>query len=87
MNHWMFRCQDVSQKISQSMDMPLPRYQRMAIRIHLLMCRYCARFRRQLLNLREICRAEDPEQPGEAPPAPLSEAAKTRIKKRLRSSL
>ena len=34
MKHWMFRCKDVSQKVSQSMDDPLPYYQRMAIRIH-----------------------------------------------------
>jgi predicted anti-sigma-YlaC factor YlaD len=85
MNHWMFRCQDVSQKISQSMDGPLPLLQRLAIRIHLMMCRYCARFLLQLMTLRRLCRAEAPAAPDEETPEPLSEAAKTRIKEKLRS--
>jgi hypothetical protein len=42
MNHWMFRCKDVSQKVSLSMDMSLPLHHRLAIRVHLVMCRYCA---------------------------------------------
>ena len=53
MNHWMFRCNDVSQKVSQSMDDDLPLHQRMAIWIHLLMCRYCLRFRNQMKQLRK----------------------------------
>ena len=48
MNHWMFHCKDVSQKVSQAMDTRLPLYERMAIEIHMRMCRYCARFRSQL---------------------------------------
>ncbi|MDP2644941.1 MAG: hypothetical protein Q8P24_08375 [Desulfobacterales bacterium] len=39
------------------MDHRLPLYQRMLIRMHLLMCRYCARFRRQLMFLRDLCRS------------------------------
>jgi hypothetical protein len=85
MNHWMFRCHDVSQKISQSLDTPLPLWQRMAIRFHLLMCRYCARFHRQLCTLRKLCRTEDPGHPEEETAAALSHTAKTRIKEKLRS--
>ena len=58
MNHWMFRCQDVSQKMSQSMDEPLPLLQHLGIRLHLMMCRYCARCHSQLMTLRKLCRAE-----------------------------
>ena len=51
----MFNCKEVSRRVSESMDHKLPLYQRMLIRIHLLMCRYCARFRRQVMFLRELC--------------------------------
>ena len=43
--HWMFNCKDVSQLISESMDRSLPFYQRVLLRMHLLMCKYCARCR------------------------------------------
>ena len=56
MSHWMFNCKEVSRRVSESMDHSLPLYQRMLIRVHLLMCRYCARFRRQVMFLREFCR-------------------------------
>ncbi len=61
MKHWMFRCNDVSQKVSQSLDASLPFHHRMAVRMHLLMCRYCARFRRQLIMLRTVSRQVDDE--------------------------
>ena len=86
MKHWMFRCQDVSQKISRSMDANLPLHQRIAIRIHLMMCCYCSRFRRQLLTLREICQLEDWIRPDEETAEKLSEEAKTRIKEKVRAS-
>jgi hypothetical protein len=57
MSHWMFNCKEVSRRISESMDHNISLYQRMLIRMHLLMCRYCARFRRQVLFLRECCRS------------------------------
>ena len=85
MNHWMFRCQDVSRKVSQSMDVQLPLHQRMAIRIHLIMCRYCTRFRRQMLTIRKICQLKDQGQPTEKTPETLSKEAKKRVKEKLRS--
>lgn len=53
MRHWMFRCKDVSHKVSLSLDASLPLHQRLAVRMHLMMCRYCARFRRQLIMLKK----------------------------------
>ena len=66
MAHWMFSCNDVSQKVSESMDRVLPFHQQMMIRLHLLMCKYCARFRDQMLLIRKALRTgEDPdEEPG-----------------------
>ena len=53
MKHWMFNCSEVSHMVSQSLDADLPFFQRAGIRFHFMMCRYCSRFRRQLLLLRK----------------------------------
>lgn len=85
MKHWMFRCNDVSQKVSQSLDTSLPFHHRMAVRMHLLMCRYCARFRRQLIMLRQVSRHVDDEPSIDQTTATLSNETKERIKKALRA--
>jgi hypothetical protein len=59
MKHWMFNCKAVTQIVSESMDRGLPIHHRVLVRMHLLMCKYCARFRRQLLTIREVCRSEE----------------------------
>jgi len=85
MKHWMFRCSDVSQKVSQSLDVSLPFHHRLAVRMHLLMCRYCARFRRQLIMLREMSRHVDDDPSTKTAIATLSKETKERIKKALRT--
>ena len=88
MNHWMFRCKDVSRKVSLSMDTSLPLHHRLAVRFHLMMCRYCARFQRQIMKLRTLSRAIDTEAPASGDPTvKLSEDARMRIKNALHSSL
>ena len=59
MSHWMFNCKDVSQRVSEAMDRSLPLHHRMMIKIHLMMCKYCAQFKQQLLALRDACRLDD----------------------------
>ena len=83
----MFRCKDVSQKVSLSMDVQLPYHHRMAVQMHLLMCRYCARFSRQLIMLRKMSRHIDSDQPGSEATCKLklSKESKERIKETLRS--
>ncbi len=54
MTHWMFDCREISRLVSMSMDARLTLYQRTGLRLHLLMCRYCTRHRRQLFFLREL---------------------------------
>jgi hypothetical protein len=39
--------------VSESMDRDLPFRQRCSLRLHLLMCSLCSRFRRQILFLRD----------------------------------
>ena len=83
MKHWMFRCKDVSHKVSLSLDASLPLHQRLAVRMHLVMCCYCARFRRQLIMLRKASRLMDDEP---SATATLSNETRERIKKALRAA-
>lgn len=85
MKHWMFRCKDVSQKVSQSLDASLPFHHRLAVRMHLMMCRYCARFRRQLIMLRKVSRHMDDEPSTDRTTATLSNETKERIRKAIRA--
>jgi hypothetical protein len=87
MKHWMFSCKDVSKKVSASMDRTLPFYQRMFIRIHLMMCKYCSRFRRQLMILRKMSRIEIIFPKDVDQSMVLSMEARERLKKSLRSFL
>jgi hypothetical protein len=85
MKHWMFRCKDVSQKVSLLLDASLPFHHRLAVRMHLLMCRYCARFRRQLIMLRKVSRLVDDGPSTDETTVALSDETKERIKKALRA--
>jgi anti-sigma factor RsiW len=44
----MLSCREVTDKASDYLDDALPPGQRMALRMHLVMCRHCRRYLRQL---------------------------------------
>jgi hypothetical protein len=67
------------------MDETLPLHHRLAIRMHLTMCRYCARFRRQLMMLRKASRQEDSGKLPHDITGCLSQDARERIKESLRA--
>jgi hypothetical protein len=48
----MLSCKQASQLISQSLEQPLAMRERFALKLHLLICRYCRRFRQQLQAIR-----------------------------------
>lgn len=83
---WMFRCQDVSHKVSQSMDDALPVHQRMAVWMHLLMCRYCLRFRKQMMLLRKLSRMTAHAPSPALMRDTLSKEARNRIKEKLKAA-
>ena len=66
------------------MDASLPVHHRMMITMHLLMCKYCNRFRKQMMILRNAIRLEKLPEDDPARPASLSNATRERIKKALR---
>lgn len=87
MGRLMYNCREVTQMVSESLDRELSFYQRIGIRMHLLMCKLCSRYQKQLLFLREIiglqaASSEDPESTIELPPG-----ARERIKHSIRDVL
>ena len=49
----MITCEEATRLISESLDRKLPLGRRVALRIHLLMCKLCPRFLHQMLFLEE----------------------------------
>lgn len=74
----MFSCKDATKLLSESMDRKLPLGKRIGVRLHLIFCKWCARYERQLLLIRETVGrlAATMEAPGET----LSEEARQRIR-------
>jgi len=62
------------------MDRKIPLFQRLGIRIHLMMCRHCARYQKQLLFLRKAIRFYSAAEHDEEPTATLSDESRDRIK-------
>ena len=50
----MLNCQEASRLASIRMDAPLTLTNRIALSMHLMMCRHCRRFARQIVRLRRI---------------------------------
>ena len=85
--HWMFSCKDVSQLLSESMDRSLPFYQRVLMRLHLLMCKYCSRCKEHFEFLRAAGRLEELFGNELDESRALSNDGKERLKKFLKNHL
>lgn len=78
----MLSCKEVTSLVSQSLDQKLALRQRMAVRFHLMMCKLCSRYRKQLLFIRDIAgnfSGED-ENIWDSVPIALSQEARERIR-------
>ena len=77
-------CRHASMLLSRAQDAPLTRTERLAVRIHLLLCRSCRRFNRWLTLFRETLRTlTSRAQQGDTPVHPLSESERQRLLERL----
>jgi hypothetical protein len=81
----MLSCKDVTRLLSESMDATLPVGKRVGVRLHLLICKLCRRYERQLLLIRETARRlaaiEDP------PVLSAGELLSAEARERIRRSL
>lgn len=75
----MLSCKEISLLLSRSCDQHLTWRERLAVRLHLLYCRGCARFEKQLRFLRAAAR-RFAESVGSAADIGLSEDARRRIR-------
>ena len=78
----MLRCREISELVSESMERDLPLRQRLQVWMHLMMCRLCWGFARQIRFLRRAAH-EHPERLGpdeSSPETKLPEGARERIK-------
>lgn len=79
-------CREAAQLVSESLDRKLSRAERWAVRLHMLYCIACRRYRRQVFLLKAAlrrpaagcCQTEEPVVATE-----LSAEARARIKRRL----
>lgn len=77
-------CRDVTRIVSESMDRTLPLSTRIQLQLHYWICQACARYRRQLLVLRQAARRSASETHAQAD-AQLSSVAKAQLKEALRT--
>jgi predicted anti-sigma-YlaC factor YlaD len=76
----MLSCEEVTRLVSESLDRELSFRQRVSTKIHLMMCRLCSRYSKQLAGLREAFRLHAMgEDDIEIYPASLSSEARERI--------
>ena len=77
-------CREASRLQSEALDHPLSRGQRLGLRMHLLLCKWCRRYGKQIRFLRQAVH-EHPDEVNEAIPRTLSPEARERLKRSLRS--
>jgi hypothetical protein len=77
-------CRDAARLQSQALDSRLSGSKRFGLWLHLLVCKWCRRYGRQIRFLRDAAH-EHSEQLADAVPGKLSAEARDRIKQRLQS--
>ena len=82
----MLTCKDASRLQSQSQDRPLHLGERLSLRLHLLICDNCRRFKQQLDLIRRACQRANESEGMRVGGKELSPEARTRILKELASS-
>ena len=83
----MFNCKSVSEKVSLAMDQTLPFRERLMIMLHMWMCKYCRRFKKQLLILSKAAQFAELSSGDADQTLSLSLEAKERIKKNVAAAV
>jgi len=82
---WIVTCKENSMLASRSMDERLPFADRMAMRMHLAICKNCTRFTQQLQEMRRLFRVETGAEEDLAPG--LTPEARQRIETEMQKKL
>ena len=82
----MLSCKEATRLVSEQLDRKLPFWKRVSLRMHVVLCRGCSRYRRQITTLDRVVadhyRFDEPAETSER----LPDNALQRIKSSLRSS-
>jgi len=81
----IFSCQNMARLLSDAMDRTLPLHVRLRMRVHLIMCTLCERYKRQLTLLRDVLRADAAQLRDDGPAQ--SPRLSTEVKERIRRTL
>jgi hypothetical protein len=77
-------CKAATRLQSEALDHKLPLRQRFGLRVHLMLCKWCRRYGKQITFLRDAAH-EHPDELAEPVPQKLSNEARERIKQRLQA--
>ena len=81
----MLSCKEASALASSELDRKLPLLQRLGLRTHLMMCKYCRRYKKQLQMLRDMARQYEAMELSASPSERLSPEAVDRIANKLKA--
>src|SRR6266567_4735505 len=76
-------CKEAVRLQSEALDHQLPGMERLGLRLHLVLCKWCRRYGKQIRLLRDAAH-EHPEKLADTAPQKLSAVAKERISRSLR---
>ena len=77
-------CQAATRLQSEAIERKLPLRQRFGLRVHLMLCKWCRRYGKQITFLRDAAH-EHPDELAEPVPQKLSNEARERIKQRFQA--
>jgi hypothetical protein len=78
-------CREATRMQSEGLDRHLGLAQQIGLRIHLILCKWCRRYGKQIGFLRSAARRHEEHEQG-LPPQSLPPEARERIKRRLREA-
>lgn len=81
----MLSCKEATRLVSEKLDRDLPLWRRLGLRLHVLMCRGCSRYTRQVKTLDRVVSEHYRSDPPPAGPECLSDNSLERIKTSLHS--
>ena len=79
----MLSCKEATRLVSEGLDRELPFWRRMSLRLHVLMCRGCSRYARQITALNSLVT----DHYADDPPAEVSEQVSQDAVQHIKSSL
>ncbi len=79
----MLSCKEATRLVSEGLDRELPFWRRMGLRLHVVMCRGCLRYTRQITALNRLIT----DHYGEDPPAKVGERISPDAVRHIKSSL